>query len=141
MKCGVRRLPIAIQNCLLSADSTFNNAMIPLAQCQDGHLYIIAARNAYLGIFRAEFQGFVISRAKLGSSTLSIEDHVETGPPHGTATPLEDLGPVDTDGARKSATLDFLNTHPQLKRAQLMATKSRFIAAGIAEADIPQRFL
>ena len=39
---------------------------IPIEQCKDGWLYHIAARNATLGIYRAEKQYFEIRREKLG---------------------------------------------------------------------------
>lgn len=37
---------------------------IPLKQCKDGYLYLIAARNSTLGIYRADKQYFEIRRQK-----------------------------------------------------------------------------
>ena len=48
---------------------------IPIEQCKDGWLYHIAARNATLGIYRADKQGFKIRREKLGRIYRFTEYH------------------------------------------------------------------
>ena len=66
-------------------------ASIPIAQCKDGHLYSVLARNGWLGVFDASVAGFVIRREKLGRVYPFVEYHWDTGEPHGTACPIEEL--------------------------------------------------
>jgi len=87
--------------CFVSAESVAE--WIALGECSDGHLYHIAARNASLGVFCAEEQGFVISRHKFGRNYLFTEEHWDTGEPHGTAKPL-----VEIEEAPE-VTLDYIN--------------------------------
>lgn len=81
---------------------------IPIAECMDGWLYWITARNASLGIWRGEHLGFEISRWKFGSNFSFIEDHWDTGRPHGTATPhlAIERAPDDMD---EEAFLGYMN--------------------------------
>lgn len=60
---------------------------IPLEDCEDGGLYLIFARNASMGIFNKEQDGFVIPRDKFGWY-LFTEYHFDTGPPFGTVKPI-----------------------------------------------------
>lgn len=66
---------------------------IPLAECKKGHLYGIRSRNLVAGVFNGK-DGFIGIRIKFGQRSLETEHHWDTGPPHGTAKPLEDLGEV-----------------------------------------------
>lgn len=91
------------------------NATIPIDKCVAGHLYIISARNASLGIcnpkgnlFGKEAMSFTISRYKFGSNYLFDEVHWDADDHYGTACPLLDLGPVP-EFADEKATLDWLN--------------------------------
>lgn len=73
---------------------------IPMDKCKDGYLYKVDCRNARVGIYNAERKGFIIRRTKFGNTFIDMEFHYDTGAPHGTAFPLEemekapDFGPV-----------------------------------------------
>jgi len=67
---------------------------IPLADCRDRLVYRLSSRNLGLGVFVAQTQGFIGIREKFGSEFLFPEYHWDTGPPLGTARPLEVLGRV-----------------------------------------------
>jgi len=77
------------------------NQWIPLEQCKDGWLYHIAARNATLGIYRADKQGFEIRREKLERIYRFVEYHwdweggeILFGKKQlGTAKPIQEIGP------------------------------------------------
>jgi len=91
------------------------NATIPIDQCIAGHLYIISARNASLGIcnpkgnlFDKEVMSFTISRYKFSSNYLFDEVHWDADERYGTACPLLDVGPAPEFASRKDA-LDWLN--------------------------------
>lgn len=66
---------------------------IQLIECIPGHLYWLRSRNLALGVFKDTDNGFVGVREKFYSLYLFTEYHHDTGPPFGTATPVEDLGP------------------------------------------------
>lgn len=66
---------------------------IPLSECLKGRVYRLHSRNLELGVFDGE-TGFIGIRTKFDSRYLFSEYHYDTGPPHGTASPLEDLGAV-----------------------------------------------
>lgn len=68
--------------------------MIPLAECVEGRVYRLHSRNLDLGVFVSADRGFIGIREKFGSRYLFTEYHHDTGPPYGTATPLEDIGEV-----------------------------------------------
>lgn len=56
---------------------------------QSGMAYVIWARNAYVGIWTPEVQGFLISRYKMSATPrLALELHWDTGEPLGTVKPL-----------------------------------------------------
>lgn len=62
----------------------------------DGAFYRITCRNANVGVWRKDQQGFEIPREKFGSHYLFVEYHWDNGPPFGTSRPwerLEDLPP------------------------------------------------
>ena len=67
---------------------------IPLSECQPGHIYRLRSRKLTVGAFNQADDGFVGIREKFGSRSLFTEYHRDIGPPHGTAAPYEDLGPL-----------------------------------------------
>lgn len=70
---------------------------LPIDQMKSGHLYRIGARNASYGIWVEEEKGFIISRHKFTANYLFVEYHWDTGAPHGTVKPWEDLGRTPFD--------------------------------------------
>lgn len=73
----------------------------------DGYIYVIHGRNSYLGVWRAELNGFTIVYAKLGVDRLDLEYHWDA---NGTAKPLMKLsGPVAADQRRQA--LDAAHAH------------------------------
>jgi len=70
---------------------------IPIPDCQHGFLYRIYSRNLNLGVYREDDKGFVGIRLKMGHRYLFTEFHWDTGPPFGTANPLELIAkcPID----------------------------------------------
>lgn len=71
-----------------------NPDTIPIEECKNRHLYIIKARNSFIGIYNEKEKSFFISRWKFNSNFLFEEYHWDTGAPFGTAMPLKDLGLV-----------------------------------------------
>ncbi len=61
--------------------------------CARGHAYRIDARQISIGVFDGD-AGFIGIREKGGLHALFREFHCDAGAPHGTARPLEDLGPA-----------------------------------------------
>lgn len=68
-------------------------AHIKIKFCKDGYLYVIAARNSYLGISKSNGTEFTISRFKFRNNFLYTEDHWDKDE-HGTVKPLEELEKV-----------------------------------------------
>lgn len=69
---------------------------IPVAECKRGHVYRIHSRNLSFGVFAPEKDnGFIGIREKFGSLYLFTEYHFDNGPPFGTVSPIEDLGPLE----------------------------------------------
>jgi hypothetical protein len=66
-------------------------AYIPMNNCKDGHLYIINARNADLGVYIEAQHCFRLRRNKFKLTYIDTEDHWDTGEPHGTVKPLKKL--------------------------------------------------
>lgn len=71
-----------------------------MSKCKDGHLYIIEARNADIGVYVAAEQGFRIRRNKFQLTYIDMEYHWDTDEhtmindkkmSHGTAKPLRKL--------------------------------------------------
>jgi hypothetical protein len=58
-----------------------------------GHLYRLRSRNLHLGVYDGD-GGFIGIREKFGDRYLFTEYDCRCGPPYGTATPVEDLGPA-----------------------------------------------
>lgn len=67
---------------------------LKLEDCKEGYLYIIIARHAYVGIYDKKKQAFITNRKKFEENFLWDEDHYDTGEPHGTAIPLEEIEEV-----------------------------------------------
>ena len=78
-----------------SIPTTSSNAqeavMIPMEACQDRQLYRLRSRNLRLGVYSAATHGFLGIREKFGARFAAEEYHWDTGPPFGTAKPLEEL--------------------------------------------------
>ena len=64
---------------------------IPLEACKHRGVYRIKARNITIGVFDEPWKTFIGIREKWGRRFLDREYHWDCGPPHGTATPLEEL--------------------------------------------------
>lgn len=74
---------------------------IPIADCKRRHVYRLHSRNLKFGVFAPEKEnGFIGIRTKFKSRFLFTEHHWDNGPPHGTARPVEDLGPLDDKKVR-----------------------------------------
>lgn len=75
-------------------DMRKSNAYLPIQQMVSGMAYAIWARNAFVGIWLPEEQGFLISRYKLSDQPyLFVERHWDTGNTFllGTAKPLRPI--------------------------------------------------
>lgn len=64
--------------------------MIPLTECVKRRTYRLKSRNLAFGVFDGE-TGFLGIREKFGHRYVFTEYHWDTGAPHGTVEPLEDL--------------------------------------------------
>lgn len=83
---------------------------------QEGMAYAIWARNAYVGVWLPEEQGFLISRYKLHPVPyLFVECHWDIGEPIGTAKPLRPLEICPLPLRAESASRD------EVKKAALCA--------------------
>ena len=92
---------------------------LKLEDCKEGYLYFIIARHANVGIYDKERQTFITNRKKFEENFLWDEDHYDTGEPHGTAIPLEEIEKVpefETDEEK----LEYL-----AKKAQELESRSR----------------
>lgn len=72
-------------------------ALIPLEKCKDRMVYVVRARNIQFGVFNQGVNGFVGLRTKFGSRFLATEFHDETGAPHGTCFPVQEIEFVPDD--------------------------------------------
>lgn len=99
-----------------------NKNYLPIEKCEEGYLYLIIARNSYLGIFKKE-NIFFISRQKSITNFVDIEYHWDIGEPFGTAYPYFKLlkTPEFRDNNEKLKWLNkmeeiyWLNPHRNLK--------------------------
>lgn len=74
---------------------------LPVEDLLDGFLYMIHARNSYLGVWDPAAKGFVLIREKFGQVYLSVERHWDSCPHLGTAKPFVQLmGPIAKEGHR-----------------------------------------
>lgn len=71
----------------------YHKMVIPLAECKKRHVYRIHSRNLKFGVYDGD-GGFIGIREKFGSRYSFTEYHRDTGAPHGTVHPQEDLGPI-----------------------------------------------
>lgn len=69
-------------------------SVIPLSECKQGVVYRLRSRNLVSGVFDGK-TGSIGIREKFGFRYLDTEYHWETGPPHGTASPLEAIGEIN----------------------------------------------
>ena len=92
--------------------------MIRMNDCNDGYLYIVACRNAYIGVYNAEKKGFRISRSKFGRNYEFVEYHWDTGEPHGTARPQKELFRPEPFLGEKEF-LDFMNEYYNKNREEI----------------------
>jgi len=113
-----------------------------IEQMQPGMTYAIWARNAYVGIWLPEQNGFVISRYKMHPTPfLFVELHWDTGEPFGTAKPLRALEacplllPPESDdwNEERSAPLcawldDLESRHPPLPDVDTVGARRRAVA-------------
>jgi hypothetical protein len=83
---------------------TKSDAYLGMDELEDGRLYLVNCRNAYLGIWLASEKEFAIRRSKLGRVYIFHERHWDTGEPYGTAKPYILL----PDFVPKDGLLDFL---------------------------------
>lgn len=87
---------------------------IPIDKCIDGHVYIIDARNASVGIFEKNHpfwpNAFIISRNKFNANYLFPEFHWDNGAPYGTAKPYKDTGIIAPEFETDDEKLKWLNT-------------------------------
>lgn len=70
------------------------NNYIPLNKCKHGYLYIIDARNQYIGIYNKHVKGFIILRTKFNCKYLFTEYHWDIGGDmscYGTVKPIRAL--------------------------------------------------
>ena len=64
---------------------------IPMDECVHGGLYRLASRNLCIGVYTNEQSGFIGVRTKFTDKFLFVEHHWDSGPPCGTAKPIEML--------------------------------------------------
>ena len=108
---------------------------ISLDKCIDGHLYVIEARNAALGIFNKKTNGFTISRNKLGRNYLFEEYHWDYAGPCGTVRPHEDLGKVPNFPHHAKLMLRFLNEYPKRRDLEMKMIRRSFLRLGITLSE------
>ena len=84
--------------------------MIPVLQCKHGYLYIVACRNANIGIYDIHQKGFRISRFKFDRNYEFVEYHWDTNGSLGTARPLKKLFKPPAFSGEKNF-LDFMNDY------------------------------
>lgn len=77
-------------------------------QLKEGYLYAIRARNARLGIWRKEKDGFEISRFKFGANFIFVEIHWDLSRNFGTAKPYQELEKAP-EFTSEQEQLDYLN--------------------------------
>ena len=64
---------------------------IKIEDCKHGWVYRLYSRNLKVGMFDANTKAFVGVRTKFGQKFLDREYHWDTGAPHGTCSPTEEL--------------------------------------------------
>lgn len=108
MECEQLAMPSDIdtrRNWLLHMQTSAD--YLGIEHMQEKTAYAIWARNAYVGIWLPEPQGFLISRYKMHPTPfLFVEYHWDTGEPFGTAKPLHPLEICPLPPLPESAYLD-----------------------------------
>jgi hypothetical protein len=92
---------------------------IPIEECRNGFLYVIAARNAFLGIYDVKQKGFRISRFKFDRNYEFVEYHWDTGEPYGTAKPYRELFKPKGVKSEKRF-LEFMNEYYDKNRKDIL---------------------
>lgn len=64
---------------------------IEMPDCKHGYVYRLRSRNLSIGVYDEAEKGFIGIREKFRHKFLSTEYHWDTGAPHGTASPVEEL--------------------------------------------------
>lgn len=107
--------------------------MISIEKCKDGWLYIIYARNSYIGIYKASKKSFIISRTKFKAHFIYEEDHWETGKPFGTAKPLKELFKVPENiiNSSEKELLEYLDNAYNEKKEEIKNTLSKYLLKNI----------
>lgn len=115
---------------------------IPINKCNDGHLYIISARNADIGVYVEKEKGFRISRHKFKSNFIDLEYHWDIEPMellpepfprlHGTVKPLKKLNYIG--GMDDEKLLRYLNERIKLLYYDIMQIK-KVLSAPIILVD------
>lgn len=82
---------------------------LSIAECKDGYLYIIKARNARIGIFEEESGSFIIRRMKFKDIYLFKELHWNIDEHYGTVKPIEELEQAPKF-SNDDETLEYLKT-------------------------------
>jgi hypothetical protein len=116
---------------------------VPVGSLVPGHLYMIRARNACVGIYghspeaKPQYQHlYTIPRRKFTAEYLFDEYDWDTGEPYGTAIPLRDLGPAPAF-ADDTAKLAWLQAQGEAHRAELSETVRNAIAAYQVANNLP----
>jgi hypothetical protein len=101
-------------------ESLVRDQYIPINKCNDGHLYIIKARNADIGIYNAEQQAFKISRYKGNDNFIDLEYHWDRDET-GTAKPLKKFNFIGDK--EDESLLPYLNEKIKLMYFEIMQLK------------------
>ena len=64
---------------------------IPFSQCKHNGLYLLRARNLFIGVYNEKNKEFMGIRTKWGERFLDCEYHYDAGTPYDTANPIEFL--------------------------------------------------
>ncbi|MDO8542840.1 MAG: hypothetical protein Q7S40_20555 [Opitutaceae bacterium] len=76
---------------------------LTIDQLEEDCIYLIHARNSYIGIWGASKRGFTLVRDKFGRRFLFTEFHWDTGAPFGTVKPFVKIsGAVEPDCRRQA---------------------------------------
>lgn len=93
---------------------------LPLHEMADGHSYQIYARNAYVGIWIAQKQGFIISRYEMGDAPcLCVEYHWDVDHVLGTVKPLRRLEKATAQAMAHDSDQDVQNTLSYLDQLEV----------------------
>ncbi len=99
---------------------------LKINELKDGWTYRIFARNAYIGIWQQEEKGFIISRFKFEHNYLFVEDHWDTGAPHGTVKPFFEIEKAPLKKDELSYADESPKYHEKLKYLNELSNKFPF---------------